>query len=63
MYLSFLFKATFLFNCIIYLSVLQVVFTDVSAKINTHVCYRFAIESHLFILEFQNYIYRCWSYN
>ncbi len=40
-YLTFLFKATFLFNYYlfdIYFSVLQAVFTDVSAKINKHVC-------------------------
>ncbi len=38
--LTLSFKAIFLFNCIIYLSVLQAVFTDVSAKINMHICYR-----------------------
>ncbi len=40
-YLTFSFKATFLFNYYlfdIYFSVLQAVFTDVSAKINTYVC-------------------------
>ncbi len=40
-YLKFSFKATFLFNYYlfdIYFSVLQAVFTDVSAKINTYVC-------------------------
>ncbi len=36
-YLTFSFKATFLFNCIIYFIFIRV-FTDVSAKINTYVC-------------------------
>ncbi len=39
-YLTFLFKVNFLLNCSIYFSVLQAacVFTDRSAKINTHIC-------------------------